>query len=104
MSIRISSDDLHIHAERTIRQYQYADLDSMLAAGQDPEDFFEYQDEWEDDEQEEFEYHIEVSGVVSQSLHNKVREDMLGRIEDLEKQIKDLSKMENPEKKEEGEE
>jgi len=92
MSIRISSDMIEIHAERTIRQYQCADLDSMLAEGQDPEDFFEYQDQWEDSEQEEFEYHIEVSGVVSQSLHNKVRTDMLERIEKLEKQIKDLSK------------
>lgn len=92
MSLRISSDMIAIHAERTIRQYSYADLDSMLGEGQDAEDFFECQDEWEDDEQEEFEYHIEVSGVVSQSLHNKVRTDMLERIEKLEKQIKDLSK------------
>lgn len=103
MSLTISSDMISIHAERVIRQYQYADLDSMLAAGQDPEDFFEYQDEWEDNEQEEFEYHIEVTGVVSQSLHSKVRTELFDRIAKLEKQIKDLSKMENWEKKEEQE-
>ena len=94
MSLRISSDMISIYAERTIRQYSEADFDSLLGSGMDAEDYFECQVDWENEEYEDFEYHIEVSGVVSQTEVNTVRTQLQERIQKLEKQIEALLKKE----------
>ena len=88
MSLRVSSDMISIYAERTVTQYSQADFDSLLGSGMDAEDFFECH-EWED-EVDNFEYHIEVSGVVSQTEVNTVRTQLQERIQKLENQIAEL--------------
>ena len=76
MSAFVDISDFAIHATRTVRQTSSAQLDDVLDNEQGVEGFFDYYDDWEDDcDVDDFEYEVEVSGVVSASTHKRVHDE-----------------------------
>ena len=72
MSAFVDISDIAIHATRTVRQTSSAQLDDVLDNEQGVEGFFDYYDDWETDcDADDFEYEVEVSGVVSASTHKR---------------------------------
>ena len=88
----VEISDISIYATRTVTQNSYAHLDDILDNGQGIEEFFEEHDEWENHETENFEYEIEVAGVVSRSYHEECKEKSQSVIDRQREQIKELSK------------
>ena len=98
MSTQVDISNISVQATRVVRQYSYGQLDDILETGQGVEGFFDYYDEWEDDDTEDFEYTVEVEGVIPMDRHRNFVESLQKRIEKLEDTIKQM------ESKKEGEE
>ena len=119
MSAFVDISDISIHATRTVVQESYAQLGDVLDGEQGVEGFFDYYDDWENDEADEFEYQVEVFGVITTSVHKrhieekqavidkhkKTIEELNQKIEKLENQIIDMNPTKkSPQKIKEGEE
>ena len=72
MGVRVDADQVNIYAERTVVQYSMCQVADLLEYGQTPEDYFE--DNWDDEDEQDMEYYIEVDGVVPQSDYSKMIE------------------------------
>ena len=93
MSAVVDISDIAIHATRTVRQTSSAQLDDVLDNEQGVEGFFDYYDDWEDDcDVDDFEYEVEVSGVVSASTHKRVYEEKQAVIDKQKKTLEELRK------------
>lgn len=90
MSTKVDISDISVTATRVVRQYSYGQLDDILQTEQGVEGFFDYYDEWEDDDIEDFEYEVEVAGVISASLHSRRQEDQQAEIDRQKKTIEEL--------------
>lgn len=91
MSAFVDISDISIHATRTVRQTSSAQLDDVLDNEQGVEGFFDYYDDWEDDcDVDEFEYEVEVSGVVSDTAHKRVHDEKQAVIDRQKKEIEGL--------------
>ena len=90
MSTRVDISDISVQATRVVRQYTYGQLDDILESEQGVEGFFDYYDEWESDDIEDFEYTVEVAGVINANLHRRQQEDKQAVIDKQKKQIEEL--------------
>ena len=84
MSAFVDISDISIHATRRVVQTSYAQLDHVLDNEQGVEGFFEYHDDWEDDcDADDFEYEVEVEGVISGSQWKKDTDSLNQQIKTL---------------------
>ena len=92
MSTEVDISDISVQATRVVRQYSYGQLDDILETEQGVEGFFDYHDEWEDDDTEDFEYRVEVEGVVPMDRHKQFVDNLQKRIDRLEGIIEKMKK------------
>ena len=90
MSTEVDISDISVQATRVVRQYSYGQLDDILETEQGVEGFFDYHDEWEDDDIEDFEYRVEVEGVVPMDRHKQFIDNLQKRIDRLEATIEKM--------------
>jgi|TARA_A100001391_G_scaffold202951_1_gene193968 hypothetical protein len=91
MSVFVDISDISIHATRTVIQESYAQLGDILDNEQGVEGFFDYHDEWDNEEADDFQYEVEVAGVISASAHKRHHEEKQAVIDRQKKQIKELT-------------
>ena len=85
MGVRVDADQVNIYAERTVVQYSMCRVSDLLEYGQTPEDYFE--DNWDDEDEQDMEYYIEVDGVVPQSDYSKMIEAKSKLIKELREKL-----------------
>ena len=90
MSVFVDISDITVHATRTVVQESCAMLDDVLDNEQGVEGFFEYYDDWDTEEAEDFEYQVEVAGVISVSAHKRVHDEKQAVIDRQKKTIEEL--------------
>ena len=92
MSAFVDISDIAVHATRTVQQTSYGQLGDILDNQQGVEGFFDdYHDDWEDDcDADDFEYEVEVSGVISASAHKRFQEEKQAVINRQKKTIEEL--------------
>jgi len=93
---KIDISDIDIYATKKRIQWLsgFAPMDYVLESGYAIDEYFEYNDDWEeeDTDDEEFNYEINVNGVISQSDHNNAVERLTEKIDKLQKQVEELLK------------
>ena len=97
MGVEVQPVDVDVYATRQVSQCSWVNLNDVLDSGNNMEDYFEYDADWEDDEVENLEYRIEVNGVVTQDFHDKRMNEFRDRVEKLEKQIVEMMKKDGEE-------
>jgi len=97
MGVEIQPVDVDIYATRKVWQYSTINLDQLLECGNNMEDYFEFEAEWDDEDVESTEYKIEVNGVVTQDFHAKRMNELSSRVENLEKKIVEMMKKDGEE-------
>ena len=90
MSVFVDISDITVHATRRVVQESCAMLDDVLDNEQGVEGFFEYYDDWDTEEAEDFEYQVEVAGVISVSAHKRVHDEKQAVIDRQKKEIEGL--------------
>ena len=99
MGVRVSADQLNLFAERKVIQYSMCQVADLLEYGQTPEDYFE--DNWEDEDEQDMDYYIEVDGVVPQSDYNRMIEAKTKLIKELKEKLEAVESKDGDEKVEE---
>ena len=99
MGVRVSADQVNIYAERTVVQYSMCQVSDLLEYGQTPEDYFE--ENWDDEDEQNMEYYIEVDGVVPQSDYSKMIEAKSKLIKELKEKLEAVESKDGDEKVEE---
>ena len=99
MGVKVSASQVNIYAERTVVQYSMCQVADLLEYGQTPEDYFE--DNWEDEDEQDMDYYIEVDGVVPQSDYNRMIEAKTKLIKELKEKLEAVESKDGDEKVEE---
>ena len=101
--VQVDEHSIEIHATRTVHQSAVLSLDDVLGHGCIEDALYDYC-EWYDEDQDDAEYEIHVSGVVAHKAYveqNTKFQKMAERVTELEKENEELkalvSKQEDPE-------
>ena len=101
--VQVGDHQIEIHATRTVHQSACLCLDEVLGHGSIEDALYDHY-EWEDDDHDNLDYEIHVSGVVQQKAYveqNTKFQKMAERVAELEKENEELKalieKQEDPE-------
>ena len=94
MEVDVNDIEIFAQKKRTVWVSGYDTLEQVLNSGYDIDSYFDEYQDWEEDDydDEDFQYQINVSGVISQSQHNNAVERLTEKIDKLQKQVEELLK------------